>query len=352
MMGNQEIIIPSLMDVHCHLREGDELLNNVYYAAMWCDTIVAMPNTEDPLTTPEKIKNYRIKVREALEFNKIPVDSLNIIIPLYLTQETTPEDIYNAVASDPSFICVKAYPKGRTSHSSHGISNFKAMVPTFKAMGRMGIKLLIHPEHPDYDSWKGERMFFKEIWPYIHDLTQSHSLRVSLEHLSTAEGFNAVLQANSSFVVGTITPQHMISYIGDLVDQLDSSFFCKPVLKDEPDRDMLLGATLGYDCFSLGSDSAPWSLKNKTKHKPCGGCWTAPWLPQFMAMIFESRGNLENLQTFTHDNAVRWWGLPPAKGRIKLTKGETIVAGLPFSSQAYLPYFHGQDLTWKAERLS
>jgi dihydroorotase len=340
-----ELTIPLFMDMHCHLREGAQLDYTTYSSALWCDTIVAMPNLKDPLTDISKVCKYHTDILE-YSYQAPP----NIIIPLYLTPETTPKDILQAW--EGGVICAKAYPRGRTSHSQQGLHDFLGLEDVYRAMGECGMRLLIHPEHPAYDSWEAEEMFFKQVWPFFRGLiSEGVKLKISLEHLSTRRGVHAVVEAGgyNGSVVGTITPHHMLAYIGDLVDGLDSVYYCKPVVKQREDQQVLRGAaTSGSELFLLGSDSAPWKEEDKNKRLPCAGCWTAPWLPQLLAHIFSEEAALNRLQTFTHDNAVKWWGLEPAKESLRIISRKFTI---PEKSFDCYPFLGGKTLSWDAERV-
>jgi dihydroorotase len=172
----RDFIVRKFKDPHQHLREGSELPYTLQWAAHWCSTVVAMPNLAEPLTTVGRIRDYEELIRC---YN---TEKLNVIVPLYLTQNTTPDDIQAASAS--GVMAAKAYPRGKTSHSALGIGDYRRMTPVFEEMARVGMRLLLHPEHPEKNAWEGEQAFFSSIWPGIYQIVDSLGLYVSLEHIS------------------------------------------------------------------------------------------------------------------------------------------------------------------------
>jgi dihydroorotase len=304
-----------------------------------------MPNLKCPLIDADDISAYREEISDYQNHGL-----RDIIIPLYLTQDITPEEIFRA--REAGVIAAKAYPRGKTSHSQYGIASFESMGHVWRAMAECGMRLLIHPEHPGYNAWVGEERFFGLIWPGFRKLIEEEgvNLRISMEHISTSTGVKEVARfGDPNHVVATITAHHLLATIGDLVDSLDSSYYCKPVLKEEKDQQTLIQAAMsGSALFMLGSDSAPWKKADKDKHGPCAGCLTAPYLPQLLATVFSLYDGLLKLQQFTHDNAVRWWGLEPSQESIRLSTG---VTEIPVTEDGYYPFMGGRTLPWQAARV-
>ena len=67
---------------------------------------------------------------------------------LFLTDRTTPEEIYKAYDSKIIF-GVKLYPAGATTNSDTGVTNLSKLNKTFAAMQEVGMVLQIHGEVTD-----------------------------------------------------------------------------------------------------------------------------------------------------------------------------------------------------------
>lgn len=87
------------------------------------------------------------------------------------------------------------------------------------------------------------------------------TLKIVLEHCTTAAAIDAVRQCNEN-VVGTITAHHLSLTIDQWAD--DAFHFCKPVAKLPSDRTALLRASVAPGGkFFLGTDSAPHDVGKK-----------------------------------------------------------------------------------------
>jgi dihydroorotase len=335
-------IIPALRDPHQHLREDLELQHTVEAAELWCDTILGMPNTREPLTTLDRAKQYYLGQVRAYTTH------LTVMPCLYLTEDTTHEQLKEA--ADHGINSVKIYPRGKTSHSQHGIRNYTLIYPQLDVMQSLRMTAHFHGEHPESDPWTGERDFYTQIFPAINQAFPR--LRMVLEHISTKEAVETVLKG-PGFRVATITPQHLLFTIGDLLQDLDSALHCRPALKETPDQRALQSAAISGDPrIMLGSDSAPWKLHKKRPTTaraviPCG-CWTAKYLPIYLATIFEQLGALDKLSTFAHHNATQWWSLRPTSRCLSLVREPTTIPHL--TEGDYIPLCAGATLPWSVER--
>lgn len=333
--------VPAFADMHVHLREISELPITCAASALWCDHILIMPNLQQPLKCCEDVLSYAMHVRAFLDIQ-------SILFTFYLTPETSVRDIQNA--NKAGFNIVKVYPKGRTSHSIHGIEDYVACYSLFREMESLGMTLLLHPEHPKFRSWEGEEEFFNRV--YLPLSERFPWLRIVAEHLTTALGIKIVREQAEKFPghrVATITAHHLLAERNDFLDSCDVSLHCKPCCKTPLDRDALQQAALSEsDIFMFGSDSAPWSKKDKFKQYPCAGCFTAPYLPMLLAEVFKYAGEVA-LKRFTYDNAAKFWGLRPSTRSVEIRLGETVIAD---EYQGYLPFKAGTTLPWQAKIVS
>ena len=142
----QELTLIQPDDWHLHLRDGQAM------AAVLPDTVerfgraIVMPNLKPPITTVAAAAEYRDRILSAL-----PLGSrFEPLMTLYLTDNTTPEEIRKAKAS--GFVhAVKYYPAGATTNSDAGVTNIRKCDAVFEAMQAVGMPLLLHGEVIDGD---------------------------------------------------------------------------------------------------------------------------------------------------------------------------------------------------------
>ena len=234
---------------------------------------------------------------------------------LYLHSSITAQTIADAAAA--GIVGVKAYPAGVTTNSQDGVLDLQSYYHIFEAMQTHHMVLNLHGEVPSTPSvalgttdeaeravtvLNAEPMFL----PTLHKLhAKFPDLRIVLEHCSTRQALEAV-RACGPTVAATITAHHLWmtvdNWCGDVFN------FCKPVAKTPADRVALVQAVVEqggkfffgmydrplryiykakkYTC--LGSDSAPHTIKAKTKSgKPAAGCFTQQHATQLVVAALE-----------------------------------------------------------------
>ncbi|EPX70761.1 dihydroorotase Ura2 [Schizosaccharomyces octosporus yFS286] len=280
--------LPGLADMHVHLRDG-EMMKHVVPTVNQGGVSVAyvMPNLVPPITTVDACLKYKEEI-ERLD------PKTKYLMSLYLSQEITPEVIYDA--SKRGVRGVKSYPKGATTNSDNGVESYEPFYATFAAMEETGMILNIHGEVPASTS---DDVFHAEpkFLPTLLDLHKRFpNLKIVLEHCSTEAAIEAVLQCGPT-VAGTITAHHM--YITHKDWEKDPHCFCKPVAKTEKDRLALVkAATSRNPKFFFGSDSAPHPQSSKEKTPPAAGVFTQAFEASYLADIFDKEGCLNALQDF------------------------------------------------------
>jgi len=293
------LTLPKWYDLHTHFRQGE---NVSYYIAdhlaMGCAGALAMPNTQPPvsgISGPNSESSWTIEsYRE--ELNQAGADAFDqLIIPLYLTRETTAQMIETGAKSDALKAC-KYYPPHGTTNSEHGVPIDEWIGgDVFRAMEENGVTLCIHGEQHGLvgsayfdEQQTAESSFYTECLPRILDAHPK--LRIVCEHITTAKAAEFVVEA-PEHVGATITPQHLLYTVGDLIQGLKYHLYCLPIVKFQRDLDALRGAVMmpGQSKFFAGTDSAP----HTTKATECGcaaGCYTGGCAPQLYAMAFEQAG--------------------------------------------------------------
>ena len=89
-----------------------------------------MPNLVPPVTTTGMAMDYKGRIERAIpEQYK---GSFTPLMTMYLTDNTTPEDVVEAKAS--GVVAFKLYPAGATTNSDSGVTDWRKCVETLKAM--------------------------------------------------------------------------------------------------------------------------------------------------------------------------------------------------------------------------
>ncbi|MGE4314178.1 MAG: dihydroorotase [Pseudobdellovibrionaceae bacterium] len=320
------LTLPKWYDLHVHLRQGVPL--KAYIKAqldMGCTGVLAMPNTQPPVAKILKkddgpywsIESYLEEIKRAGgdKFTEV-------IVPLYLTRSTTPEMIIEGARLGILKAC-KYYPPHGTTNADHGAPfDFFIQNGVFEAMAETSTVLCVHGEKHGlkgsayFDAKdNAETLFYKEEMPRLVDTLPR--LRVVAEHITTKVAADFVKNAPAT-VAATITPQHLLYTVGDLIQGLKYHLYCLPVLKYEEDFQALRQAATQDQSrkFFAGTDSAPHALK-ATECGCAAGCFTGGIAPQLYARAFEEAGvRLDTAQgenafrAFLCENGPRFYRLP------------------------------------------
>lgn len=359
------LTLPKWFDLHTHFRQGPAMPAYVQaHLDMGCAGALAMPNTQPPVSRIAgvaqadgwSIESYSAELRTA------GADAFEqLIVPLYLTRQTTAEMIHQGAASGLLRAC-KYYPPHGTTNAEHGLPMDDLIGgDVLRAMEECGVVLCIHGEQhalsgPDYidAQQNAETRFYTERMPRL--LAAHPKLRIVCEHITT--GTAAEFVANTPAHVGaTITPQHLLYTLGHLIQGLKYHLYCLPVVKFQDDRAALRAAvtTAGQSKFFAGTDSAP----HTTKATACGcaaGCFTGGCAPQLYAMAFEEAGadlsadaGRELFARFLCTNGPAFYGFAPSAQRFQLEKAPSSSTPLetPAGSVTPLPTGLGLEMTWR-----
>lgn len=332
-------------DWHLHLRDGEALAATVPATAGVFRRAIVMPNLVPPVTTVEAALAYRERILAAAPGGS----GFEPLMTLYLTDNTTPEEIRRAAACEHVH-AVKLYPAGATTNSDSGVTDLEGLAPVLEALEETGLPLLVHGEvtRGEVDVFDRERVFLEErLAPTVERFA---GLRVVFEHITTAEAAAFVEDAREG-VAATITPQHLLMNRGDLfAGGLQPHHYCLPVLKRRHHQEALQrAATSGSPRFFLGSDSAPHARSRKEAPCGCAGCYSAPFALQLYALAFDELGALDRLEGFASHHGADWYGLPRNTERVRLRRAEGLVperldylAGDPI-----VPYWAGRPIGWE-----
>ena len=127
-------------DWHLHVRDGAMLETVVPFSAAVYGRAIIMPNLVPPVTTTDQASGYRDRILEAAGDA-----AFEPLMTLYLTDDTSPEEIERAHAS--GFVHgVKLYPAGATTNSASGVTDVRRADRALAAMQACGMPLLVHGE--------------------------------------------------------------------------------------------------------------------------------------------------------------------------------------------------------------
>ena len=343
----QTLTISKPDDFHLHLRDGEAMSSVVNYSAAQFSRAIVMPNLKPPITTVDMAVSYYNRILDSVneEYNFEP------LMTLYLTDNMSPSEIDKA-AETKSITALKYYPAGATTNSDSGVTDIKKIYSVLEAMMKNGLPLLLHGEVNDIEVnvFDREKIFIDRVLtPLVDDFSE---LKIVLEHISTKEAVDFVLNANSN-IAATITPQHIFFNRNDLFNEsFQPHNYCLPVLKEEYDRIAVLGAaTSGNPKFFLGTDSAPHPRSKNESGCGCAGIFSAFNALGDYAEIFEKQNKLDKLEAFTSFYGADFYELKRNVEKITLTKKEKkIPEDLPFDNDKLVPFRAGRNCAWQVLR--
>lgn len=329
-------------DWHVHLRDGEVLKDTVRDISRYNGRSLIMPNTIPPVTTTDMAIAYRDRIMA-----EKPSEQFQPLMALYLTDNTTPEEIRKAKESG-AVVAAKLYPAGATTNSDSGVTSAKKIYHVLEAMQEVGMLLLVHGEvtNHDVDIFDREKEFLDTVLaPIVKDFP---NLKIVLEHITTADAANFVKNANEN-VAATITAHHLMYNRNHmLVGGIKPHFYCLPILKRNTHQKALVeAATSGSKKFFLGTDSAPHAKDAKESACGCAGSYTAHAALELYAEVFEAEGKLDNLEAFASHNGPDFYGLPRNEDKVTLTKETwSVPETMPFGSDIVVPIRGGETIEW------
>ena len=330
-------------DWHLHLRDREALKAVLPYTVRQFARAIVMPNLKPPVRTVADAAAYRDRILAAIP----PGQQFEPLMTLYLTDNTRPDDIIAAKASQ--FVkAVKYYPAGATTNSEFGVTNIRKCDPVLEAMQQVDMPLLMHGEVTDkaVDIFDREKVFIEQqLIPLKQQFPQ---LKVVMEHITTSDAVEFVLSADN--IAATITPQHLLFNRNEIFKGgIRPHFYCLPILKREKHRQALVkAATSGNPKFFLGTDSAPHSRDRKESDCGCAGCFSALHALELYAEVFESADALDKLEAFASFYGPDFYQLPRNTEQITLNKSAWRVPDeVPFPDARLVPLGAGSKIAWQ-----
>ena len=336
-------------DWHIHLRDGTYLRQTVLDASNTFGRVLAMPNLDPPIINWKLAKQYKKEIMALARPDFRP------LFALYLTENTTPEEIEGTKTNSDFIPAYKLYPAGATTNSKFGVKSIEKMYPIFESMEANDLVLCVHGEvtDSDVDVFDREKFFINEILSRV--IKKFPNLRIVLEHITTEDAVNFVSIATQN-VAATITVHHLLYNRNMLfAGGLNPLYYCLPVLKrDIHQKALIKAATSGNPKFFLGTDSAPHPRHEKEKICGCAaGCYTAHAAIELYAEVFDKFEAIEKLEGFASHFGADFYRFPRNKDTITLEKNSwTVPKEIKFGNEQLVPIKAGETLNWriKSER--
>ncbi len=331
-------------DWHLHLRDGASLKAVLADTANRFARAIVMPNLRPPVTTMDLAESYRQRILANLPSGS----KFEPLMTLYLTDNTSPEEIIKAKAS--GFVHgVKLYPAGATTNSDSGVTSFDACQRALDAMQKHGMPLLVHAEvtDADVDVFDREKVFIDRNMKPL--LARFPELKVIFEHITTRDAAQFVAAAPAN-VAATITPHHLLMNRNAMfAGGMRPHHYCLPILKREEHRLALVDAAIsGSPKFFLGTDSAPHPKSAKESACGCAGMYSAHAGIELYAEVFEAANALDKLEAFSSFYGADFYGLPRNQDHITLVKESwQVPAEIEFGDDVLVPLRAGQSVQWR-----
>lgn len=331
-------------DWHVHLRDQPLLTDTTAAMARYFGRAIIMPNLVPPVSNAQQALAYRERIMAAQAGCERQLEPLMVI---YLTDNTSPEDIHAAKAA--GVVACKLYPAGATTNSDSGVTDINKVYPALEAMQQCGMHFLLHGEVTDshIDIFDREKVFIdRTLSTLSRDFPE---LAMVFEHITTEQAVDFVSAAQNR-IAATITPHHLLFNRNDmLVGGIRPHYYCLPVLKRNSHQQALLtAATSGSPKFFLGTDSAPHSKDKKEASCGCAGTYSAFAAIELYAEAFEKAGALHKLEGFASHFGPDFYGMARNSDTIKLQKQAwQVPAELPLGDARVVPLCAGETLQWQ-----
>lgn len=340
-------VLESPLDMHVHFRQGPMLQRVVPLTAAHFAGALVMPNTEPPINSKDRLLDYKREVWDAAQPHNFA--------PYFTAYFQTHYGRKWLEEMREHLLAIKLYPKGMTTNSSHGVDPEDPDVErVIGDMEELGIPLCVHGEASGF-VMRREKLFRPT---YIKWATKFPRLKIIMEHITTAE--TALLLGQYENLYATITVQHALCTLDDLAGELlNPHMFCKPILKEPEDRDLLyrhvFRSNSNQHKVMLGTDSAPHAQNRKECACGCAGCFTAPIALQRLAQEYakvwanDPQKGQERFQLFVSGAAQKIYGITPLKKKVTL---ERKPFQIPATYGDVVPLWAGSELEWSVTNVT
>jgi dihydroorotase len=327
-------------DWHVHLRDGEMLEAVAGFTARQFARAIVMPNLSEPVISVACAEAYRTRILSALPEG---ID-FTPLMTCYLVDRAEPAELVRGF-EEGVWVAAKLYPAHATTNAAHGVTDIATLRPALEAMQRIGMPLLVHGEvtDPAVDIFDREAAFIDRVLAGL--IRDFPSLKIVLEHITTAEAAAFVEQAGPT-LAATITPHHLVINRNAMFQGgFRPHAYCLPVAKRERHRlAVRRAACSGSSKFFLGTDSAPHAVAAKESACGCAGIFNAPFALETYATVFEEEAALDRFEAFASENGPRFYNLPLNEGSVTLQRTP---AEVPSEVDRIVPFLAGQTLPWR-----
>ena len=294
------------VDFHWHARDEEQshketIARSLAVAeAAGLDAIAAMPNTERPLITLERCREY-LTIARAVQ------SQVQFYVHIGLTADV--EQVKYAIEAyrkEPAIIGMKAYWAHSTGNS--GIIREDDQYKVLETLTKEGYDgvLVGHFEKQSlvqenlYDgnlmNWSTQcRPEAAEITSFQDVVTMAEKVKfqgkLHIAHVSTTEVVDSIASYTGSTKLSCgITPHHLFLDCMALKDENSTAWYkCNPPIRNPVTRVGLLERFLAGKISILESDHAPHTWKDKEKEIPASCCIAGPTWP-YVIMALEKLG--------------------------------------------------------------
>lgn len=314
------LVVPGLTDLHVHLREpGMEAAETIQSgsraaAAGGFTAIVAMPNTQPPMDTPEQVR---------LALDRCRQQSLSIGICGCLTQGRNGQVMADLAALAHAGVCA-------FSDDGSTVCSESVMRQAMQAAADLQLPVMDHAEDPNtqhggvmHQAAASRRAGLPgiprdvEIRMVERDvkLAAETGARIHIQHVSTRQACTVIAEARESGlpVSGEATPHHLM-FCDEDVEPENTHFKMNPPLRESDDRAALRQAVIDGVITAFATDHAPHTRAAKAR-----GFRNAPF-----GII-----GLETAVAVTYTLMVQQLGMPPAEWLARWTTGPAAILGRP-----------------------
>ncbi|MDD4873278.1 MAG: dihydroorotase [Kiritimatiellae bacterium] len=273
------VIAPGFIDLHVHLREpGNESAETIESGSKAAakggfTTIVAMPNTEPPVDTPDRITRVFDTGRRAGFVTVLPSGCI--------TKGRRGKEL--AMLKEMANAGAVAFTDDGTT-----VSDDNLMAHAMKVCKVLGKPVFDHALDPQiaakgvmHDGTKSRQLGLPGI-PSLAEvrivqrdirLAKETDCAVHIQHVSSAESVDLIRQAisNGIRISGEATPHHIAFADSDIIIE-NTNFKMNPPLRSDKDRMAILSAVADGTIQVLATDHAPHTQSDKGK-----GFMTAPF---------------------------------------------------------------------------
>ncbi len=316
------LVLPGLVDVHVHFRDPgfsakeDFASGSLAAAAGGVTTIIDMPNTNPPTTTPERLQE------------KIDLASRNCLVDFAFHGGPYRTDNMKTTLNEKDEVMIIDMAQQLIEG---GIVSFKIYMPHHEAiylplLAPLGHLITVHAEEPKllYTPTDGSSYAFLASRPPEAEVLAIEQLLANppvcgfhICHLSTAAGFRRILAAwHKGIPVTTeVTPHHLLLTVKDLAE-IGPIAKCYPPLRSKSDTEALLNACFADQIKIIASDHAPHTATEKSgadadfASAPAGIIGVETMLPlMYTKLVHDAEMTISHLTRMMALNPAVWFGI-------------------------------------------